>query len=78
MARLRLFGPARQAAGTAEAMLQATEVGAVIAAATERFGDEFARVVATSQVWLNGEEADMAAPVGADDEVAIIPPVSGG
>jgi molybdopterin converting factor small subunit len=49
-----------------------------IAAAEERFGSAFAQVVATSNIWLNGD--DDVAPsttVGDDDEVAVIPPVSG-
>jgi molybdopterin converting factor small subunit len=29
-------------------------------------------------VWVNGEEATRATPVHSSDEVAIIPPVSGG
>lgn len=29
-------------------------------------------------IWVNGEPADGATAVGADDEVAVLPPVSGG
>jgi molybdopterin converting factor small subunit len=31
-----------------------------------------------SRVWVNGDEAEPDTPVGDDDEVAVIPPVSGG
>jgi molybdopterin converting factor small subunit len=35
-------------------------------------------VLARSRVWRNGDPADRADPVGPDDEVAVLPPVSGG
>jgi molybdopterin converting factor small subunit len=43
-----------------------------------RYGPQFAEVLATCRVWRNGDEAHRAAPVGDDDEVAVLPPVSGG
>ncbi|HEV3266643.1 MAG TPA: MoaD/ThiS family protein [Acidimicrobiales bacterium] len=78
MARLRLFGPAREAAGLSSITLPGGSVSAVMAAAEEKFGEEFSRVVAVSSIWLNGDAAGPAAPVNDDDEVAVIPPVSGG
>ena len=35
-------------------------------------------VCARSRIWLNGEPADADTPVGESDEVAVLPPVSGG
>jgi molybdopterin synthase sulfur carrier subunit len=78
MARLRLFGPAREAAGTGSDVVEGGSVAAVLAEAERRFGPGFAQVLATSKVWLNGSEADADAPVVAGDEVAVLPPVSGG
>jgi molybdopterin converting factor small subunit len=78
VARLRLFGPAREAAGTSEANLPGDSVGAVIAAAREQFGEPFCRVADVSRVWLNGNETVPSMPVSDGDEVAVIPPVSGG
>ncbi|MFM8389926.1 MAG: MoaD/ThiS family protein [Actinomycetota bacterium] len=43
-----------------------------------RYGEGFAAVLATCRVWCNGDETDRAAPVGPGDEVAVLPPVSGG
>jgi len=53
-------------------------VGQIVATATARYGDEFAAVVPTCAIWVNGEPAALERPVGDDDEVALLPPVSGG
>jgi molybdopterin converting factor small subunit len=50
----------------------------VIDAAVAEFGPNFARVVESSRIWRNGEQAELADPVNEDDEVAVLPPVSGG
>ena len=78
MARLRLFASAREAAGTAKAEFAGATVGEVLDAAVTEFGDEFAGVLGTCNVWVNGDQADRDHPVGAGDEVAVLPPVSGG
>lgn len=75
---LRLFAQAREAAGSGRVELDGTSVGAVLDAARSRFGEEFAAVLAGSRIWLNGEPATGEEPVGPGDEVAILPPVSGG
>jgi len=78
MAHLRLFASARDAAGTASERVDGSTVGEVLENASIRFGDGFARVLATSRVWVNGESADRTTVVVDDDEVAVLPPVSGG
>jgi molybdopterin synthase sulfur carrier subunit len=78
MATLRMFASAREAAGTGRAEFAGTTVGDVLTAAIASFGDGFARVLPSCRVWVNGEAADPADPVGAGDEVAVLPPVSGG
>jgi molybdopterin synthase sulfur carrier subunit len=78
MATLRLFAGAREAAGTDRAVLDGATVGDVLAAASDRFGERFAAVLATSRVWRNGEPATDTDAVGDADEVAVLPPVSGG
>jgi molybdopterin synthase sulfur carrier subunit len=75
---LRLFAAAREAAGTAHAGIAGRTVGEVLEAAVVRYGDGFAAVLRTSRVWLNGSPAERADPVGPGDEVAVLPPVSGG
>lgn len=78
MATLRLFASARDAAGTARDDIPGATVGEVLEAARTRYGDAFVAVLATSRVWLNGEPVTETAAVGAGDEVAVLPPVSGG
>ena len=78
MARLRLFAAAREAAGASSVEIDEPTVGAVLSVAVDRFGTTFEAVLGQSRVWLNGEEAVATAPVGPDDEVAVLPPVSGG
>lgn len=78
VALLRMFAQAREAAGTARDDLPGTTVGEVLDAAVDRYGEGFARVLAASKVWVNGEPAERSQPVGAADEVAVLPPVSGG
>ncbi len=78
MAVLRLFAAARTAAGTARDLVPGETVGALIASAVERYGDDFAAVVPTCAVWVNGEPAGPDQPVADGDEVALLPPVSGG
>jgi molybdopterin converting factor small subunit len=78
MATLRLFASAREAAGTNRDDVAGADVGEVLAAATERYGPVFAALLPTCKVWVNGDPADLATPVGPGDEVAVLPPVSGG
>ncbi len=78
MAVLRLFASAREAAGTGAEVIDGTTVGEVLDQAVHRHGTAFAAVLGTSRIWVNGAAADRDAPVTADDEVAVLPPVSGG
>jgi len=78
VARLLLLGPARDATGTREVVLEGDTVQAVLAEAVDRYGDALQRVLDVSRVWLNGEQAELDAPVSDYDEIAVLPPVSGG
>ena len=78
MARLMMFAAAREAAGTGSDSVPGATVAEVLRAAEERYGPGFSAVLATSRVWCNGEEVAPGHPVGDNDEVAVLPPVSGG
>ena len=81
--RLLLFAAAREAAGRGideydrEA---APSVGALLDVATSKYGPTFEAVLATARVWVNGDEpaAGGATRLADGDEVAVLPPVSGG
>lgn len=78
--RLRLFAAARDAAGRADDELDAETLGVVLTTARAAYGASFADVLAHARVWVNGDDpADGEATLLADgDEVAVLPPVSGG
>ena len=78
MTRILLLGPAREAAGVRNDELSGETVAEVLDAAVARYGKEFERVLSVSQVWVNSEPTDRNARVGPYDEVAVVPPISGG
>lgn len=78
MATLRLFASAREAAGLSVDTVPGATVGEVLAAARERYGAAFATVLDQCRVWRNGEPTEPDEPVADADEVAVLPPVSGG
>lgn len=58
----------------------APTVGAALAVLRERYGPGFGAVLDAARVWLNGDEpeAGSATPLHPGDELAVLPPVSGG
>lgn len=78
MPTLRLFATVRVAAGTGRAQVEGDTVDAVLQNAVAKFGDEFAALIPICRIWVNGQSADRATSVAAGDEVALLPPVSGG
>jgi molybdopterin synthase sulfur carrier subunit len=78
VARLLLFASAREAAGQSQDVIAGETVGEVLTMAKQRFGPRFESVLDSCTVWLNGEACEPDARVGATDEVAVLPPVSGG
>lgn len=78
VATLRLFASAREAAGTGRDDVPGETVAEVLSAATARYGPDFAELLSSCQVWRNGEPTEPGDRVGPDDEIAVLPPVSGG
>ncbi|MDQ1385536.1 MAG: sulfur-carrier protein [Actinomycetota bacterium] len=81
--RLLMFAAAREAAGRNHdeyELASGASLDALLTAAVDRYGEPFAQVLATSRVWVNGDEPPSggATRLQADDEVAVLPPVSGG
>ena len=75
---VRIFAQAREIAGTGSDELPGGDVGEVLDAAVQRYGPRFAEVLGICAFWVNGDPADRGTPVRPTDEVAILPPVSGG
>ena len=75
---LRLFAQAREAAGEKVAQFEGSTVGEILDAAVAAFGSDFEAVLGGSKVWLNGTPTDRSDAVKDGDEVAVLPPVSGG
>ena len=78
VATLRLFAAAREAAGTGRDDVPAATVGDLLAVAGERYGPAFVAILGSCKVWVNGDAATPETVLTASDEVAILPPVSGG
>ncbi len=80
---VRLFAAAREAAGRAseaQDVPPGSTIETLLAQAVQRYGNDFAAVLATARVWLNGDEptAGTATELHDGDEIAVLPPVSGG
>jgi len=82
VAKLLFFAAIREAAGARTADIDASTIGEALKVATERFGDRFERVLKISTVLHNDETVKpdrwWDVHLEAQDEIAILPPVSGG
>jgi MoaD family protein len=78
--QVRLFASAREAAGRRVDEFDARTLGEVLDHMAGRYGAEFAAVLARSRVWINGDEAadGPSTELHDGDEIAVLPPVSGG
>jgi molybdopterin converting factor small subunit len=75
---LLFFAEARVAAGTRHGDLQGRTLGEVLDVARSRYGTRFAVVLESARVWVNGEPVPSEHLLRDGDEVAVLPPVSGG
>ncbi len=78
MAKVRLFASAREAAGTGTDVIDGATVAEILRSAESRYGDRFRDVLATCRIWVNGDDVPLDTAVGPNDELAVLPPVSGG
>lgn len=79
MVSVLLFAQARAAAGVSKADVEADTVAEAIETLIAQHGGEpLAAVVAGSRIWCNGQPTRPEDSVSASDELAVIPPVSGG
>ena len=78
MVRVRLFASLREAADASEVEASGKTVGEVVDALSAAYGDRFAAIAAVASFVVNGERAGRATVVAEGDELALLPPVSGG
>lgn len=78
MAKVRLFAALREEAGAAEVEAVGSTVGEVVDELCGRYGEPFARIARAGSVIVDGERASPERSLGPSDELALLPPVSGG
>ena len=76
--RVRLFASLREDAGASVVDASGRTVGELVDGLSARYGERFARVAGVASFVVNGERAERSTPVAEGDEVAVLPPVSGG
>jgi MoaD family protein len=76
--RVRLFASLRELAGASEVEVDGRTVAELADALSGMHGPRFAAIVSAASFVVNGERASRTTPVAAGDEVAILPPMSGG
>jgi len=78
MIRVRLFASLREEAGSSEVEGRGRDVSQVAEDLSTRYGERFSQMARVSSFVVNGERATLRTAVADGDEVAILPPVSGG
>jgi MoaD family protein len=76
--RVRLFAALRELAGASEVEVSGVTVDDLVAALSERYGERFAKVARAGSVVVDGERVPADRALADGDEVALLPPVSGG
>jgi MoaD family protein len=76
--RVRLFAALREIAGSSELQEDADTVGELVDRLCDRFGPQFGRILSAGSVIVDGERTDRNRRLQPQDEVALLPPVSGG
>jgi MoaD family protein len=78
MVRVRLFAALREQAGAPRVEATGRTVGEVVDQLSERYGERFASIASVGSYVVNGERASRDTVIAEGDEVALLPPVSGG
>ena len=78
MPRVRVFASLRDLAGERVVHLPGASVEELLRAAGDRYGKDFESIARAGSVVVNGERADLGNAVSEEDDVAFLPPFSGG
>jgi len=75
---VRLFASLRESAGAARLDVDGATPDEIVTALTERFGEKFGEIARAGSVVVDGQRASFDTPLRGEEEVALLPPVSGG
>lgn len=75
---VRLFAVLREIAGSGTVEADGSTVEQLVQQLCDRYGERFTAVVERSSIVIDGERVSLDAIVSGVNEVAILPPVSGG
>jgi molybdopterin synthase sulfur carrier subunit len=78
MVKVRLFAALRDLAGSTEVQAEGATVEDVVDALAARFGDRFGAIARAGSAVVDGERAHPRTALAGVQEVALLPPVSGG
>jgi molybdopterin synthase sulfur carrier subunit len=76
--KVRLFAALRELAGASEVEAEADTVAEVIEVLSARYGERFSRIVEVGSAIVDGERVSRETVMTDGQEVALLPPVSGG
>lgn len=76
--QVRLFAALRELAGSSRVEANGRTVGDLVDALSAAQGERFGQIAAVSSFVVNGDRASRETVIADGDEVAILPPVSGG
>jgi MoaD family protein len=76
--RVRLFAALRELAGATEVEASGVTVEDLVVALSERYGERFEKVARAGSVVVDGERVRSDRALAEGEEVALLPPVSGG
>lgn len=78
MPSVRLFASLRELAGASRVQAEGATVGEVVEALAVRYGERFGDIARSGSFVVDGERAGADVRLSGDEEVALLPPVSGG
>jgi MoaD family protein len=78
MVKVRLFAALRELASASHVEAEGRTAGEVVDALSARYGDRFEQIAAVGSLVVNGDRATRSTVLADGDELAVLPPVSGG
>ncbi len=75
---VRLFAALRELAGSSSVQAEGSTVGEVVDALVGRHGERFGQIARSGSVIVNGDRASADRVLAGGEDVALLPPVSGG